>query len=68
MRQIGLGIMLYANENKGNYPPDLGTLFLTQDVTQKVFVCPSSKDNLAVPPSPAPERPTMKNGEKMSLR
>src|SRR6266487_2561265 len=47
-RQIGQAILLYANENKGNYPPDLGALMRTQDVTPEVFVCPSS-DN-AVPP------------------
>lgn len=57
MKQIGLAMMLYSNENKGNYPPDLGTLFLTEDVAPNVFVCPTSKDNLAVPPSPAPGTP-----------
>ena len=47
-RQIGQAILLYSNENRGKYPPDLGTLILTQDVTPEVFTCPSS-DN-AVPP------------------
>ncbi|MGH7213984.1 MAG: hypothetical protein ACREIT_04405 [Tepidisphaeraceae bacterium] len=41
MRQIGQGMFLYANENKGKYPPDLGNLILTQDMTAEVFVCPS---------------------------
>jgi prepilin-type processing-associated H-X9-DG protein len=47
-RQIGQAILLYANENKGKYPPDLGTLIKTQDITVDVFACPSS-DN-TVPP------------------
>jgi prepilin-type processing-associated H-X9-DG protein len=47
MKQIGLACMLYANDNKGKYPPDLGTLLKTQDVTAEVFLCPSSK--IAVP-------------------
>ncbi|MDB5318618.1 MAG: hypothetical protein JWN40_249 [Phycisphaerales bacterium] len=44
MRQIGMAIMLYANENKGKYPPDLGTLIKTQDITAEVFVCPSGNN------------------------
>ncbi len=47
-RQIGQAILLYANENKGKYPPDLGTLIKTQDITIDCFVCPSS-DN-TIPP------------------
>jgi prepilin-type processing-associated H-X9-DG protein len=42
LRQLGQAMLLYANENKGKYPPDLGTLLLTQDMTVNVFVCPSS--------------------------
>src|SRR5213593_1504309 len=44
MRQIGQAILLYANENRGKYPPDLGTLTKTQDVTAEVFICPSAHD------------------------
>jgi prepilin-type processing-associated H-X9-DG protein len=46
---IGQAILLYANENKGKYPPDLGALMKTQDVTPEVFTCPSSDNN--VPPN-----------------
>jgi prepilin-type processing-associated H-X9-DG protein len=42
MKQIGLACLLYSNENKGAYPPDLGTLLKTQDITPDVFICPSS--------------------------
>lgn len=41
MRQIGQGILLYSNENKGKYPPDQGMIVKTQDLTAAVFVCPS---------------------------
>jgi prepilin-type processing-associated H-X9-DG protein len=41
MRQIGQGILLYSNENKGKYPPDQGTIVKTQDLTAEVFTCPS---------------------------
>jgi prepilin-type processing-associated H-X9-DG protein len=47
MRQIGQAILLYSNENKGKYPPDLATLIKTQDITAEVFVCPSG--NTALP-------------------
>ena len=41
MRQIGQGILLYANENRGNYPPNLGILVKTEELVPQVFVCPS---------------------------
>jgi prepilin-type processing-associated H-X9-DG protein len=43
MRQIGQGILLYSNENKGKYPPDLGTLVKTEELTAAVFACPSGQ-------------------------
>ncbi|MBC8109414.1 MAG: hypothetical protein H7Z14_22715 [Anaerolineae bacterium] len=45
-RQIGQAMLLYANDNKGSYPDDLGTLLLTQDITIDVFLCPSSDNSL----------------------
>jgi prepilin-type processing-associated H-X9-DG protein len=47
-RQIGQAILLYCNDNRGKYPPDLGTLVKTEDITPEVFVCPSG--NTQVPP------------------
>jgi prepilin-type processing-associated H-X9-DG protein len=35
---------LYSNENKGKFPPDLGTLIKTQDIAAQFFVCPSGSD------------------------
>jgi prepilin-type processing-associated H-X9-DG protein len=50
-RQIGQAILLYSNDNRGKYPPDLAALIKTQDITVNEFICPSS-DN-AVPPEVA---------------
>jgi prepilin-type processing-associated H-X9-DG protein len=46
MRQIGQAILLYSNDNRGKYPPDLGTLLKTQDITIEVFTCPSSYNEI----------------------
>lgn len=48
-RQIGQGILLYCNEHKGNYPPDLGTLLKVEDLGPEVFICPSA--GTALPPN-----------------
>ena len=42
LRQIGQAMLLYANENAGRYPPTIGLLLATQDMTSECFVCPSS--------------------------
>jgi prepilin-type processing-associated H-X9-DG protein len=43
MRQIAQGLLLYANDNKGKYPPDLGTLAaaLKDELHWSVFGCPT---------------------------
>ena len=48
LRQIGQAILLYSNDNSGQYPPDLGTLLLTEEITSEVFTCPSSNDTRAI--------------------
>lgn len=53
LRQIGIGILLYANENKGKYPPDLGTLVSGGELTPEVFICPTS----GTMPPPRPGNP-----------
>lgn len=40
MKQIGQAFLLYANESRYRYPPDLQTTLATQDLTQEAFVCP----------------------------
>lgn len=47
LKQIGLAMQLYANENKGLYPPRPEDLLLTQDITTDIFVCPSTNDTWA---------------------
>src|SRR4051812_41097027 len=42
---------MYANDNRGQLPPDLETVMLTQDLTSEVFVCPSSSDQRAAGPT-----------------
>lgn len=42
LKQIGLAMQLYANENKGKYPKNMGELFLTEDITLGVFVNPDT--------------------------
>jgi len=46
-RSIGMAILLYCNDNRGAYPPDLATLAKAEDVDLKTFVCPSSNDTPA---------------------
>jgi hypothetical protein len=42
MKQVGTAIFLYAGSHKYHYPPDLGTLVITQDIADSAFVCPDS--------------------------
>jgi hypothetical protein len=53
MRQIGMAILLYSNDMKGAYPPDLGTLLKTEDITAAVFVCPDT--GKSPPPGMSPD-------------
>lgn len=45
LRQIGQACLLYANNNGGQYPPDLQTITQTQQIGMEAFVCPSTSDN-----------------------
>jgi prepilin-type processing-associated H-X9-DG protein len=47
LRQIGQAMILYANENRGQYPPTMEELLVSQDITSVVFVCPSTADTPA---------------------
>lgn len=44
LRQIGLAISLYCQDNQGQYPSDVGLLIPTEGLSAGVFVCPSSSD------------------------
>jgi hypothetical protein len=47
LKQIGLAMQLYSNENRGQFPDGPEGLLLTQDITPEVFVCPSTNDTSA---------------------
>jgi prepilin-type processing-associated H-X9-DG protein len=43
MRQIGLAILMYTNDNGRDLPDTLNRVLATQDITPATFVCPGSK-------------------------
>ena len=47
LRQIGLGIEVFANDNGGRLPGTFGPLVISADLNPEVFVCPSSNDAVA---------------------
>ncbi|MCY2954737.1 MAG: hypothetical protein NTU53_22630 [Planctomycetota bacterium] len=51
LRQIGQGIMLYANDRGGKFPPRLEVLITDVDLNPEVFVCPASNDKRATGPT-----------------
>ncbi len=46
LHQIGLGLLLYANENDGHYPPDLAVMMREERMTANVFLCPDADDEI----------------------
>jgi prepilin-type processing-associated H-X9-DG protein len=40
LRQIGLALLMYSNENRNRYPKDLGELVTTEDIGAGVFTNP----------------------------
>ncbi len=51
MHQIGLGLLLYQQDHNQAYPPDLATLWQSEQLSGSVFVCPSSNDTPAASPA-----------------
>jgi len=45
-REIGQALLLYANDHQRNYPPNLGELIKTQDISADVFTCPSGNTRI----------------------
>jgi prepilin-type processing-associated H-X9-DG protein len=56
LRQLGLACIMYANENRGKYPPSIGEVIRTQDVTAAIFANPRAEGN-GVPPLPPGAKP-----------
>lgn len=50
LKQIGVGILLYSNENKNQYPPSLAELVKTQDLPFPIFDNPRGGNDLSQPP------------------
>jgi prepilin-type processing-associated H-X9-DG protein len=42
LRSLGQAMMMYANENRGHYPPRPEDLLRTQEISAECFVCPST--------------------------
>lgn len=40
LKQIGMGMLLYSNENRNRYPDDFATLLKTQDLSPQVMLSP----------------------------
>src|ERR1041384_7436516 len=47
LRQIGQGILLYANDNHGKFPSRLDQLITDADIPPEILTCPSSNDQKA---------------------
>ncbi len=52
LKSLGFAVLLYSNENRGAYPDSLEQLYLTQDITPEIFVCPDSSDTKATGATP----------------
>ena len=51
LRAIGQCILLYSNDNNGDYPDSFATILLNEDVISGVFVNPASNDTPATGPT-----------------
>lgn len=65
LRQIGLAIMLYSGQNKGQYPSYVGSLIITQGLGAEVFVCPATSDTVQKA-RPAQQAATLLSGTHCS--
>ena len=52
--QIGLAILLYAQDHSGHYPPALADLLADEQIGPEVFTCPASNATAAVLPATPP--------------
>jgi prepilin-type processing-associated H-X9-DG protein len=50
LRSIGQAILMYCNDNNGDYPDSFATVLTNTDITSGIFVNPSSNDS----PAPGP--------------
>ncbi len=55
LRQIGLALAQYAQNNGGYYPDDFRPLILSEELTADVFICPARDDDI-IPARSATQR------------
>jgi prepilin-type processing-associated H-X9-DG protein len=46
LKAVGMSILLYRNDHKGNYPPDLGALLVTEKLKGTELLCPEGNTTL----------------------
>jgi prepilin-type processing-associated H-X9-DG protein len=51
LKQIGLAMIMYANEHHGEFPDSMRTILANEDLTPDVFVNPGGSDNRAAGPT-----------------
>ena len=66
LQQIGQAAFLYANENGGRLPPDLPTLFVTEDISAEFLTCPSSNVDRATGATPQQIAKSLLAGDHVS--
>jgi prepilin-type processing-associated H-X9-DG protein len=47
LRQIGLAVQMYANDNNGAFPPDFPTLYKHGNLQPQVLICPATNHTAA---------------------
>jgi prepilin-type processing-associated H-X9-DG protein len=65
LRQLGTAVQLYANENRGQLPPDWPALLTTQDLVPECFICPSRDLDRATGPNLQAVVASMLSGEHL---
>ena len=51
LKQIGLALQIYSQDNGKRYPPTLDEVLVECDITSEVFCCPSGNDDRAIGPT-----------------
>lgn len=62
LKQIGQAMLLYANENRDQMPPDFVALLQTQDLVPEVFACWGAGDEKTTATQPAEQRADFAGG------
>jgi prepilin-type processing-associated H-X9-DG protein len=66
LRQIGLAVLLYSQDNGGRMPDTLGDLLRAGDITPRTLVCPSAGHRLAAGDTPEAQAADLMAGVSLS--